>query len=155
MSRSFAIRVSRDVAAAWQAECDRLTAKTGQRWTVSAYLRMAGDRMLGVHLAGDPRAIGAPADRADPAPEDTRRASGERGEWEATWDAIDESRPRFGRLPYSEAQIGEMVNDGRTGRLAMEMSIAAGKDWPNLDDEEKDDWNEQAIERLRAGREDT
>ncbi len=37
---------------AFKAELERLTKLTGQQWTVSGYLRVAGLAYLGKHLAG-------------------------------------------------------------------------------------------------------
>jgi len=45
------VRHTEDDLAAWRAECARLTAITGQKWTVSGYLRVAGRAYLGKHLA--------------------------------------------------------------------------------------------------------
>ena len=45
------VRLSDDDVAEFDAECKRLTARTGQDWTLSAYLRMAGRAMKGKHLS--------------------------------------------------------------------------------------------------------
>lgn len=61
-------------------------------------------------------------------------------------------KPKLGRRLYSEAQIDAMANDGSLNQMAMGMAIDAGLDWPSLDGEAQDEWNERAIDRLRAAR---
>lgn len=45
------VRFSRRDRATFEAEVQRLTAATGQDWTVSGYLRFAGLAFVGKHLA--------------------------------------------------------------------------------------------------------
>ena len=45
------VRLTRQDKQEFQAEIERLTLVTGQKWTMSAYLRMAGRAMKGRHLA--------------------------------------------------------------------------------------------------------
>lgn len=52
--------------------------------------------------------------------------------------------------PTTEAQIDAMANDGRLTRLAMQLAIDAGADWPSLDGEAQDAWHERAIDHLRG-----
>lgn len=61
-------------------------------------------------------------------------------------------KPKRGRRLYSETQIDAMANDGRLNRMAMQMAIDAGNDWVSLDDDARDEWNERAIDGLRAAR---
>lgn len=50
----------------------------------------------------------------------------------------------------SEDEIDEMANDNRLNALAMHLAIQAGNDWCSLSGEERDTWNERAIEHLRS-----
>lgn len=52
MSERSLVRYTKRDLDAFQAEVERLTKLTGQRWTVSGYLRIAGLAYLGKHLAG-------------------------------------------------------------------------------------------------------
>ena len=48
-----------------------------------------------------------------------------------------------------EAKLDAMASDGRLSRLAMQLAIDAGADWPSLDGDAKDAWHERAIEQVR------
>lgn len=48
------VRHTAEEHATYQAEAERLTRLTGQGWTVSGYLRVAGAAYAGKHLAGGP-----------------------------------------------------------------------------------------------------
>jgi hypothetical protein len=50
MTERAMVRLTLDDVADFDAECERLTTKTGQRWTISSYLRLAGRLMKGQHL---------------------------------------------------------------------------------------------------------
>ncbi|HEX4417072.1 MAG TPA: hypothetical protein VH165_04190 [Kofleriaceae bacterium] len=52
MSERSLVRYTKRDLAAFAAEVERLTKLTGQRWTISGYLRIAGLVYLGKHLAG-------------------------------------------------------------------------------------------------------
>jgi hypothetical protein len=54
---------------------------------------------------------------------------------------------------YTESQLDAIANDGRLGILAKRIAIESGADWPSLDGEAQDEWHEEALRRLRAGRE--
>lgn len=44
------VRLPREDELAFEEECARLTKITGTKWSVSAYLRLAGRAFLGKHL---------------------------------------------------------------------------------------------------------
>lgn len=52
MTERSLVRYTKRDLEAFNAEVERLTKVTGQRWTVSGYLRIAGLAYLGKHLAG-------------------------------------------------------------------------------------------------------
>jgi hypothetical protein len=51
MAKRVLVRCTARDEAEFKAEVERLTKVTGQRWTVSGYLRVAGLNHLGKHLA--------------------------------------------------------------------------------------------------------
>ena len=55
------------------------------------------------------------------------------------------------RSKISEGILDRLANDGTLARIAMQLAINDGVDWPSLDDESKDAWTEAAIAKLRRG----
>lgn len=51
MSERSLVRYTKRDLETFKAEAERLTKKTGQRWTISGYLRIAGLAYAGKHLA--------------------------------------------------------------------------------------------------------
>lgn len=51
LSKQTMIRISEEDERAFAQEAERLSALTGTKWSVAAYLRLAGREFLGKHLA--------------------------------------------------------------------------------------------------------
>jgi hypothetical protein len=126
----------------WRAYEEACRAQSEARRAVMAALR----RPTAAEIEAVRRTPDEHAKRAD-----VRRASRSAGGRYEQPRTIDHRSRPGAVLAVTQAQLDAMANDGRLSRLAMQMAIDAGNDWPSLDGDEQDAWAERAIRQIRSG----